>query len=163
MGFCRQECWSRLPCPPPGDLPDSGIEPMSPTLACGFFTTEPPGRSYTLSFFLCICAIARASQVVQWLKKEEEEEEEERKFTCQCRICESYPWVRKIPWRRKWQATPAFLPGKFHGQRSLAGYSHGVTRSRIHTSTCSSQGNCDVFLYFLKTLTHTAQQGWSIY
>ena len=33
------------------------------------------------------------------------------------------PWVGKTPWRRKWQATPGFLPGKFHGQRSLAGYS----------------------------------------
>ena len=30
------------------------------------------------------------------------------------------PWVRKIPWRRKWQPTPVFLPGKSHGQRSLA-------------------------------------------
>ena len=33
------------------------------------------------------------------------------------------PWVGKIPWRREWQPTPVFLPGKFHGQRSLAGYS----------------------------------------
>ena len=33
------------------------------------------------------------------------------------------PWVRKIPWRRKWQPTPVFLPGKSHGQRSLADYS----------------------------------------
>ena len=33
------------------------------------------------------------------------------------------PWVRKIPWRRKWQPTPVFLPGKFHGQRTVAGYS----------------------------------------
>ena len=32
-------------------------------------------------------------------------------------------WVKKIPWRRKWQPTPVFLPGKSHGQRSLAGYS----------------------------------------
>ena len=32
------------------------------------------------------------------------------------------PWVEKIPWTRKWQPTPVFLPGKFHGQRSLAGY-----------------------------------------
>ena len=31
------------------------------------------------------------------------------------------PWVRKIPWRRKWQPIPVFLPGEFHGQRSLAG------------------------------------------
>ena len=33
------------------------------------------------------------------------------------------PWVGKIPWRRNWQPTPVFLPGEFHGQRSLAGYS----------------------------------------
>ena len=33
------------------------------------------------------------------------------------------PWVGKIPWRRKLQLTPVFLPGKFHGQRSLVGYS----------------------------------------
>ena len=33
------------------------------------------------------------------------------------------PWVRKIPWSRKWQAAPAFLPEKSCGQRSLAGYS----------------------------------------
>ena len=32
-------------------------------------------------------------------------------------------WVRKIPWRRKWQLTPVFLPRKFHGQRSLMDYS----------------------------------------
>ena len=35
----------------------------------------------------------------------------------------SDPWVRQIPWRRKWQLTPVFLPRKFHGQRSLRGYS----------------------------------------
>ena len=44
MGFPRQEYWSRLPFPPPGDLPDPGTEPTSPTLAGGFFTTEPPGK-----------------------------------------------------------------------------------------------------------------------
>ena len=33
------------------------------------------------------------------------------------------PWVRKLPWRRKWQPTPVFLPGKSHGQRRPAGYS----------------------------------------
>ena len=32
------------------------------------------------------------------------------------------PWVGKIPWRRKWQPTPIFLPGEFHGQKSLSGY-----------------------------------------
>ena len=38
-------------------------------------------------------------------------------------ICAFDPWVRKIPWRRKWQPSPVFLPGKSHGQRSLVGYS----------------------------------------
>ena len=33
------------------------------------------------------------------------------------------PWVRKIPWRREWQPTPIILPGEFHGQGSLVGYS----------------------------------------
>ena len=33
------------------------------------------------------------------------------------------PWVRKVPWRRKWQPTPVFLPGRSHGQKSLRGYS----------------------------------------
>ena len=33
------------------------------------------------------------------------------------------PWVGKIPWRGEWQPTPGFLPGKFHGQRTLVGYS----------------------------------------
>ena len=36
---------------------------------------------------------------------------------------EFHPWVRKIPWRRTWQPAPGFLPGEFHGQRSLEGYS----------------------------------------
>ena len=34
----------------------------------------------------------------------------------------SNPWIRKIPWKRKWQPTPVFLPGESHGQRSLVGY-----------------------------------------
>ena len=33
------------------------------------------------------------------------------------------PWVGKMPWRKAWEPTPVFLPGEFHGQRSLAGYS----------------------------------------
>ena len=47
IGFSRQKYWSRLPFPPPGDLPDPGIEPaslVSPALAGRFFTTEPPGN-----------------------------------------------------------------------------------------------------------------------
>ena len=45
MGFSRQEHWDELPCPSPGELPDSGIKPMSPFSSCiagKFFTAEPP-------------------------------------------------------------------------------------------------------------------------
>ena len=51
MGFFRQEYWSGLLLPPPGDLSDPGIEPMSsasPALAGGFFTTAPPGKVWAL-------------------------------------------------------------------------------------------------------------------
>ena len=47
MGFSRQEYWSGLPCPPPGDLPDPGIKPTSlysPALAGGFFTASTSPR-----------------------------------------------------------------------------------------------------------------------
>ena len=44
MGFFQQEYWSGLPFPPAGGLPNPGIEPTSPALAGGFFTTEPPGN-----------------------------------------------------------------------------------------------------------------------
>ena len=49
-----------------------------------------------------------------------------RESACQCgrhRNPGFDPWVRKIPWRRKWWPIPVFLPGESHGQRSLAGYS----------------------------------------
>ena len=45
-----------------------------------------------------------------WLSGEESD--------CQCRSPEFSPWVRKLPWRKKWQPTPAFLPGKSQGKRS---------------------------------------------
>ena len=47
LGFSRQEHWSGLPFPPPGDLPDPGIKPLSPAspeLAGRFFITEPSGK-----------------------------------------------------------------------------------------------------------------------
>ena len=52
----------------------------------------------------------RFSQVAQW-----------KEAVCQCRRCGFDLWISKIPW--KWQPSPIFSPGKFHGQRSLVGYS----------------------------------------
>ena len=54
MGFSRQEYWSGLPYPPPGDLPNPGIEPaslMSPALAGGFFTTSATCYCSTEAFY----------------------------------------------------------------------------------------------------------------
>ena len=48
-----------------------------------------------------------------------------KESTCQCRRCRRCgldPWLRKIPWRRKWKPTPVFLSGESHGQRNLVGY-----------------------------------------
>ena len=69
-----------------------------------------------------------------------------KESVCQCRRhrrCRFDPWVRKIPWRRKWQPTPVFLPGKSHGQRSLAATVQGVmkspTRLSIHVPVYTSR------------------------
>ena len=51
MEFSRQEYWSRFPFSFPGDLPNPGIEPVSPALAGGFFTTVPPGKH----IHVCVC------------------------------------------------------------------------------------------------------------
>ena len=50
----------------------------------------------------------------------------DKESACQCRRCKRRrfdPWVGKIPWSRKWQVGPVFLPGEAHGHRSLVGYS----------------------------------------
>ena len=49
MGFSRQECWSGLPFPSPGDLPDPGIESGSPKLQADTLPSEPPGKPYPLT------------------------------------------------------------------------------------------------------------------
>ena len=59
---------------------------------------------------------------------------------CQCRRLRFDPWVRKIPWRRKWLPAPVFLPGKFHGQRNLEvcspwGHRQSDTTERLSTHT----------------------------
>ena len=59
MGVSRQEYWNRLPCTPPGDLPNPGIELMSlisPALAGGFFTTNSTWEAlYCVCVCVCVC------------------------------------------------------------------------------------------------------------
>ena len=83
----------------------------------------------TVIFDRC-AVISWDSQMAQWYS------------TCQYRRCRRHrfdPWVRKIPWIRKWQPTPVFFPGKFHGQRSLADYSpcgHRVHHDWVTEHAC---------------------------
>ena len=79
-----------------------------------------------------------ASQVAQLSGKE---------YTRQNRRPGFNPEIRKIPWRRTWQPTPVILPGKFHGQRSLAGYSPWgrkesdmTERAHLHTNAALTTG-----------------------
>ena len=59
VGFPRQECWSRLPSPSLGGLPDPRLKPTSPALAGGFFTTEPPAE-------LRICHGYKYFNAIEW-------------------------------------------------------------------------------------------------
>ena len=59
----------------------------------------------------------------------------------QCRRHRFNPWVGKIPWRRKWQPTPVFLPGESHGQRSLVGYSPWSLRVGYNLATKSTHSS----------------------
>ena len=90
------------------------------------------------------------------------------------RRCGFDPWVGKIPWKRAWQPTPVFLPGKSHGQRSLAGYSpwghkesditevtkHALTHIPHTHTTHPSQTHTPICAHFVSTyhthLTHTS-------
>jgi len=58
--------------------------------------------------------VVQRQELPKWLSGKE--------FSCQYRRHKVDPWGRKILWRIKGQPTPVFLPGEFHGQRSLVGY-----------------------------------------
>ena len=126
--------------PSPGDLPDPGIEPGSPTLQADPLLWALSNLLYHLS--------SEIQASLRYVRASLEREPRPRisvlrslpaqtrgfpggpsgKETClpmQVRRKRQrfHPWVRKIPWRREWQPTPVFLSGEFHGQRSLEGYS----------------------------------------
>ena len=64
MGFSRQEYWSGLPFPSPGDLPNPGIEPWSPTLQADALTSEPPGKPMRVYNSHWFTAILKSSQEI---------------------------------------------------------------------------------------------------
>ena len=92
--------------------PDSKKPPfLDPTALCRLYCQlGPSGMVWGVRLSRQQCVVS--SMVAQSGKK-----------LPQCRTPEFNPWVRKIPWRRKWQSTPVFLSGEPHEQRSLGGYS----------------------------------------
>ena len=136
-GFPRQEYWSQLPFPSSKGLPDPEFEFVSlasPALAGRFFTTVPPVKPMYLlthinsSIYIYIYMSSPISQdslssLVTLRFWDSPGGTSGKESACQCRRPGFNPWVRKIPWRRTWQPTPLFWPGKSHGQRSLVGYS----------------------------------------
>ena len=135
---CSQQCVLKLrfpfssQCPMRIRRPLAAREPSSQALDCWWATwnpTPPSGfelrevnrrlQPFTLPFPVNF-SISHFCGVMlpQWLRG--------WRICLQCwrwRRCRFNPWVRKIPWRRKWQPTAVFWSGKSHGWRSLAGYS----------------------------------------
>ena len=86
---------------------------------------------------------------------------------CQCRRCKRYsvnPWVRKMSWRSKWPSAPVFLPGKFHGQRSLVGYSPCGRKESDMTEciqTHTHTHTCIMFIVSFPVRKYLEQELWS--
>ena len=77
----------------------------------------------TLFFFFCLAWNTMASGFIPGIHGFPDDGSADKKPTCQRRRCRFDTWVGKIPWRRAWQHTLVFLPGKSHGQKSLVDYS----------------------------------------
>ena len=99
-GFCRQEYWSGLPCPSPGDLPNPGIEPRSPALQADSLPSEPPGKSYFIHWWwfsrLCPTLVTRST----W-------------STCShgAHVAHQYPLSMGFPRQEYWSGLPCPSPG----------------------------------------------------
>ena len=112
-GFSRQDYWSVLPCPPPRDLPDPGIElHLVSSIAARFFSTSTTR------------AMAPHSSTLAWKIPWMEEPGGLQSMGLR-RV--GNDWVTSLSlftfmhWRRKWQPTPVFLPGESQGRGSLVG------------------------------------------
>ena len=119
------------------------LPPTQPRLSgCAQFSSKnfPCPNPSTINHLVCpialqflhLCRAPRLLGFPWWLSGKES--------ACQHRRCGFNPRVRKIPWRRVWQPTPVFLPGKSHGRRSQAGYSPwGCKRVRHDLATKQQQ------------------------
>ena len=93
---------------------------------CLLMSTEGTDLSVSLRYWMLLMAYKGTGNSIQYscLENPMDRWRHGKESACQCRRCKRpgfNPWVEKIPWRRKWQHTPVFLPGESHRQRSLAG------------------------------------------
>ena len=119
------------------------------------FTSPSSQKTYFIETLFIICIQSKKSNpetliifasnnydLHMWLSGKES--------TCQCRKLRFNPWVRKTPWRRKWQPTLIFLPGKSHEYRSLVGYSPcGCKRAGQDSATKQQQHRLKQYLQLL--------------
>ena len=133
MGFPRQEYWSGLLFPSPGDFPDPGIKftsLVSPALAGRFFITSTTWETHltNMHIFKLKFPIILHTLSSNWPSKTIKEIQEAMtlpgKHTIlvdhQTRIFTNISQIVSY-WRKKWQATPVFLPGESQGRGSLVG------------------------------------------
>ena len=132
LGFLRQEYWSGMPFPSPGDLQNPGIKPVSPALTGRFLTTKLPGKLEK--------AMAPHSSTLAWKVPWTEEP---GRLQSMGSILIGHDWATSLSlftfthWRRKWQPTPVFLPGEIPGMGEPGGVC-GVAQSRTRLSSSST-------------------------
>ena len=92
--------------------------PSAEFLSLQLLIPTPKCRTSSFQPSLQFISLPNYHELSRWLRGKETTYQSRRN-----KRCGFYPWVGKIPWGRKWQPTPVFLPGKFHEQKSLVGYS----------------------------------------
>ena len=119
-----------------------GSNPMSPALAGVFFTTSTTWEALLVG---------------------------KKNLWENCRRCKSWqfdPWAEKLPWGSKGQPTPIFVPGKFHGQRSLAGYSpwggKELDMTEQHQQQAQTEVHCANRIQRRRILSHQRTIVWVI-
>ena len=136
MGFSREEYWSGLPFPSPGDLPEPGIEPGSPAFQADGLTSEPPGKPVVLNYeSYWIIATSFPNKIWCWninywtLASFYRETKglnfpgslAGKESACSEGDPSSIPGLRRSPGEEKRLPTPVFWPGEFNGLYSPRG------------------------------------------